>query len=470
MRVQLIIEDDSGRTTTAEIAAIERGAPDDLIGLSPAEAKAMTGATQCALVRAQAREAIVRASICPDCRIPPGRNGSHRIQYRTAFGRLDLDGPRFYRCSCRSGSRQSSSPVVAWLGNHVSPELRYLEAQFAALLSYGVSARILSSVLPLEHVTSITTWKRHVTRVGERLDCGAHGRHPRRPALNAFGLPTRNPLRAVGIDGGYVKSADAQSRQEGWFEVMVGKSLPRAGSGQVFAFVSRLESKPTARMERFLAEQGVCSAQSTTFLSDSGDTVRRAQGDFRDFGEPILDWFHVAMRLTQLSQAIKGLPPLPPGQQDSPDHAEECLRGLRGAKAFLWHGSPHRALHTLGELSCDVGTDSDHAKDIQAKLREFTNYLEANLNAIPNYADRRRHGEPIATGFVESAVNQVVSKRLVKKQQMRWTPAGANQLLQVRVRVLNHQLRPISSGGIPTFVGPPATHASRRSTRNGPLS
>jgi hypothetical protein len=190
-----------------------------------------------------------------------------------------------------------------------------------------------------------------------------------------------------------------------------------------------------------LAEQGVFPAQTTTFLSDGGDTVRRAQGDFRDFGEPILDRFHVAMRMTQLSQAIKGLPPDPPGQQDSPDHIEECLRSLHRAKAFLWHGSPHRALHTLGELSCDVGADSDQAKDIQAELREFTNYLEANLNAITNYADRRRHGEPIATGFVESAVNQVVSKRLVKKQQMRWTPAGAHRLLQVRVRVLNHQFR-----------------------------
>ncbi len=52
-----------------------------------------------------------------------------------------------------------------------------------------------------------------------------------------------------------------------------------------------------------------------------------------------------------------------------------------------------------------------------------------------------RHGEPIATGFVESAVNQVVSKRLVKKQQMRWTPSGAHDLLQVRTRVLNKKLR-----------------------------
>ena len=34
-----------------------------------------------------------------------------------------------------------------------------------------------------------------------------------------------------------------------------------------------------------------------------------------------------------------------------------------------------------------------------------------------------------------------VSKRMVKKQQMRWTPRGAHLLLQVRTRVLNDDLR-----------------------------
>lgn len=77
------------------------------------------------------------------------------------------------------------------------PELEYLEAQFAALLPYGVSARILKAVLPLE------------------------------------------------------KATDAPSWQEAWFEVIVSKSLPRQDAGNVFAFVHRLEQKPTERMARF---------------------------------------------------------------------------------------------------------------------------------------------------------------------------------------------------------------------------
>jgi hypothetical protein len=335
--------------------------------------------------------------------------------------------------------RRSFSPLALWLGCHTSPELQYLEAQFAALLSYGASARILGTVLPLKHATSITTWKRHVARVGGRLDEEAHQRLASQPVLNEFGLPTRNPLRAVGIDGGYVKASNAPSRQEGWFEVMVGKSLPLAGSGQVFAFVHRLEPKP--RMERFLAEQGVFPAQPTTFLSDGGETVRQAQGEFREFGEPILDWFHVAMRATQLSQSIKGLAADPPVEGDSPNRIEDCLRELRRAKAYLWHGSPHRALRTLEDLTWEIGTESPRASALQEKLDEFIDYIATNVASMPNYADRHRHGEPIASGFVESAVNQVVSKRLVKKQQMRWTMNGAHRLLQVRARVLNHQLR-----------------------------
>lgn len=259
--------------------------------------------------------------------------------------------------------------------------------------------------------------------------------------LNEFGLPLRNPLRAVGIDGGYVKASDAPSRQEGWFEIMVGKSLPRASPGQVFAFVHRLEDRPTDRMQRFLAEQGVYPAQPTTFLSDGGDTVRQAQGDFRQFGEPILDWFHIAMRTTQISQLIKGLTTEAVDPQDPPHLIEEYLRTLRRAKAYLWHGSPHRAPQSLEDLSWDIGNESERAEVVHDKLEEFISYITANLESIPNYADRHRHGEPIATGFVESAVNQVVSKRMVKKQQMRWTPTGAHQLLQVRARVLNQQLR-----------------------------
>jgi hypothetical protein len=49
----------------------------------------------------------------------------------------------------------------------------------------------------------------------------------------------------------------------------------------------------------------------------------------------------------------------------------------------------------------------------------------------------------ISTTFVESTVNQVISKRIVKKQQMQWTPRGAHLLLQTRTKVLNNELEAV---------------------------
>ena len=60
---------------------------------------------------------------------------------------------------------------------------------------------------------------------------------------------------------------------------------------------------------------------------------------------------------------------------------------------------------------------------------------------IPNGSDRYRHGETISTAFAEPTVNQVVSRRFVKKQHMRWIQRGAHLLLQVRTRALTNDLR-----------------------------
>src|SRR5438105_15834577 len=78
------------------------------------------------------------------------------------------------------------------------------------------------------------------------------------------------------------------------------------------------------------------------------------------------------------------------------------------------------------------------------KLRQpvagLLGYLERNQAALVHYAARRRRGEPISTVFVESAVNEIVAKRLNKRQQMRWSRASVQPFLDVRTAVLNDTL------------------------------
>jgi hypothetical protein len=60
-------------------------------------------------------------------------------------------------------------------------------------------------------------------------------------------------------------------------------------------------------------------------------------------------------------------------------------------------------------------------KKLENHIDELNTYIENNCHLIPNYGERWRYGEAISTGFVESTINEVVAKRMVKKQQMQWT-------------------------------------------------
>jgi hypothetical protein len=91
------------------------------------------------------------------------------------------------------------------------------------------------------------------------------------------------------------------------------------------------------------------------------------------------------------------------------------------------------------EVALEIEEHSQEQRKLLKAVREFGTYITSNRTFIVNYGDRYRHGETISTGFVESAINQVVSKRMAKKQQMRWTDRGAHLLLQVRTHVLNEE-------------------------------
>jgi len=56
--------------------------------------------------------------------------------------------------------------------------------------------------------------------------------------------------------------------------------------------------------------------------------------------------------------------------------------------------------------------------------------------------------------FVESMVNQLVSKRMVKKQQMQWSERSAHLLLQFRTRVLDGDVEDVFRDWYPGFRPP----------------
>jgi hypothetical protein len=136
---------------------------------------------------------------------------------------------------------------------------------------------------------------------------------------------------------------------------------------------------------------------------------------------------------------------------------------LERLKWFLWHGNVFRALQVIEALKMDLD-DSDHLSPEQRKVltavTEFGGYLRANAASIPNYGERYRAGETISSAFVESTVNQVVRKRMVKKQRCAGRPRArtccsrCGRRCSMATQVLNGEWAGAFQRWYPAFVAP----------------
>jgi len=231
--------------------------------------------------------------------------------------------------------------------------------------------------------------------------------------------------------------------------------------------VYSVDAKPKRRLFDLLRSQGMQDNQQVTFFSDGGDHVRMLPEYLHPEAEHILDWFHVTMKLTVLQQCARGLArdAVSPGVDERP-----LARRLESVKHDLWHGNTTLALEGLENLANDLDNweydeegapypqpDGEAAARMLKYGRELATYITNNAAFVVNYGERHRNGERISTAFTESAVNQVVSKRMVKKQQMTWTLEGAHLLLQVRTQVLNGEWEDTFRSWYPHFqpVEPP---------------
>ncbi len=484
MTIQVVIEDEDHHTPPLlrEVFSLERkseGLCPETLGMKLDEAKAILAGIQKALVTVQATRFIEQQSSCPECGMLYPKNGTHQLTFRTLFGTIKLASQRFYSCSCQSAKMQrhrqkqiSFNPLAKLLPERTAPEYIYLQTKWAAVMSYGRTAELLEEVFPLEKRISTAALSGHVQQVATRVD----GELDNEQWSFIEGCPQEweqlpepaEPL-IVGIDGGYVHAREGKNRKAGFFEIIVGKSMTGEQPSKRFGFVNTYDTKSKRRLYEMLKSQGMQMNQQITFLSDGGDDVRNLQLYLSPFAEHILDWFHITMRLTVLGQLAKGVTqrPEPKGkkkmqqqfEEEEPSPSmptiEEMEHHLERMKWYLWHGNVFRALQVEEDLEEDLDLLKEKNVSIQKMLqamREFNGYITANENYIVNYGDRYRNGETISTAFVESTVNEVISKRFVKKQQMRWTKEGAHHVLQVRIQVLNDDLQQIFCKWYPGMV------------------
>jgi hypothetical protein len=237
----------------------------------------------------------------------------------------------------------------------------------------------------------------------------------------------------VGLDGGHVRSRHPQ--EERHFEVVAGKVIDARGVQHRFAFTRNGQAASAEAFRQALAAAGAGADTPATVLCDGDAGLWRLQQEVLPGATPVLDWWHAAVRFEHASRTARGL---------EAQIARRAERDLERAKWRLWHGRRAGCRDRLAALLRWTGRRPvREAAGIDRFRRHVTGllgYLERNAGALVPYAARRRRGEPISTAFVESAVNEIVAKRMTKRQQMRWDRTTVQPFLDVRTAVLNDTL------------------------------
>ncbi len=296
---------------------LEIGRPNDLVdianlGLTLSEAKRLLARVQQEIVAAQARDHAVRRPECPHCdracRVKDYRD--HVVA--TLFGQVMVRLPRV-RCPACGGIETG----LAWPAHcRSTPELDRLQAHLCALMTYRTAAALLEQMLPVDAGTHHETLRRHTLRVSEALDEGA----AIRPETAASAI-------VVTLDSTFIRSCGEGERH---LEVRVGNVETEAGGRQVFGAVAKADTDLEALIRCNLDAVGRAKDTALTAFTDGCPGLRRILADAGINTPPMLDWFHVAMRLQHLKQIASAL------SADDPARAEAKAVIIKEVERLHW--------------------------------------------------------------------------------------------------------------------------------------
>src|SRR3954451_16252381 len=403
--------------------------PDDLtdlasLGLTVAEGKRLLAGVQREIVAAQARAHAVRRPACRGCgdvcRVKDYRQ--HAIA--TLFGQVAVRLPRL--CCVGCGTTEAG---VEWPSHARStPELDRLRAQLSALMTYRTAAEVLVQLFPVNAGADPETLRRYIFKTAEALPMRAETKPP----------PIRAEAIVVTLDSTFIRSCGANQRH---LEVRIGNAETTTGRRQVFGAVAKTDTDLAGLIRRSLDAVGRTEGTALTAFNDGCPGLRRILLDAGVDGLPILDWFHVAMRLRHLTQVTGGLSSEGPERAAAKAAVVEEVERLRWR---LWNGKAKDAKVSVDRIRAVLHHFRDErdgpaaaapSRKLWTALRALDGYLVGQSDRLVDYGERHRARLRVGTALTEGTANFLVNRRMNKSQQMRWSRRGADRLLQVRCAV-----------------------------------
>jgi len=412
---------------TRSIDVLEISRPGDLrdianLGLTLPEAKQLLARVQHEVIAVQARD---HAALRPDCASCGGRcqvKDWRSRQVATLFGGAAVRLPRF---RCPGCGRHVTG--ISWPSHcRSTPELDRLQAHLSALMTYRVAAGVLAHLLPVAAGTSHETLRGHTLKAGEQLRDASAAKPDAAAAASAITLS---------LDSTFIRSCHEGGRH---LEVRVGNAETPGGGRQVFGAVANAGTHVVALIRRALDTLGRTGETALTAFTDGCSGLRSILADAGVTSPPILDWFHLSMRLQHAKQAAEGLP------ADGPDRvqARAAIRAeVERLRWRTWNGKDKDARITLKRIRTLLPAfKPEPTRKLKRALDVVDRYLRSQSAWLVNYAERHRAGLRVGTSLTEGTANFLVNRRMAKSQQMRWSRRGADLLLQVRCAVYNGAL------------------------------
>ena len=193
----------------------------------------------------------------------------------------------------------------------------------------------------------------------------------------------------------------------------------------------------------------------TLFLADGAHGLWRLQEKYFPLAEVCVDWYHVSEKLWAVATTLHE------------EGSDELKQWVQAQLDDLHEGRIEELIVRL----------DDHAEELRGnkktRMTQCIKYLAYHAHRL-RYAQQRAEQLPISTGIIEGAVRQLVAMRL-DGPGMRWSPARAEHVLQLRAMVINglwesfmaHVIEQAHTVGLskqrPKGLG--ATHNAKRKAR-----
>jgi hypothetical protein len=379
---------------------------------------------------------------CAHCCLPMGRQDRRTVGWLARCGRLRVRVTR-YRCGQCKGERR---PLLEELGvepGRVCGALARLLAVLAVVAPYELAAR-LAKVLLGVNISAMGVW-----RVTQRLGQAAHHYSE---ALSVYHSDSRSqavtsssaPVAVVlAVDGCSLGMQVQKQRRRRGSESLL-PPLPAVEEGRFREVKTGVLLLPEERVESSPGRHSLVHRWLVSCLGNADAIYAQVWAKLRELGWlgvatvvvivgdgaewiwkratlfpcrcEILDFWHAVEHAWQFAQCHYG------------EHSARAARWVHTVACALREGKVQAVLKRLQKMRLQT---PEARQQRQALIRYYTE----NAHRM-RYDEYVRLGYGIGSGAVESAHKQLVHARM-RQAGMRWSEAGAQRLLALRLLLLN---------------------------------